>query len=64
MLENFPSIVPEVHNKNPALAEIEKKLDGLSYKADEILRAVQDCCDNGGGQDEQGEKFESVRSYK
>ena len=64
MLENVPSIVPEVYNKNPDLAEIEKKLEKLSYKVDEILEEVQDCCDNGGGQDEQGEKFESVRSYK
>ena len=57
MLENFPSIVPEVYNINLPLEKIEEKLENLCEKTDDILEAVQECCDNG-VTDEQGEKFD------
>ena len=44
-LEGFPSIVTEVHSNNPLLEKIETQLDNLSDKAEEILGAVQECCD-------------------
>ena len=58
-LEYFPSIVPEVYNINPPLEKIEAKLDKLSYKAEEILEAVKECCDCKEEQ-EQGKKVPSL----
>ena len=42
---------------NPPLEKIEAKLDKLSYKAEEILKEVKECCDC---EEEQGRNCDVV----
>ena len=49
--------VADIVKRMAIMKKIEEKLENLCEKTDEILEAVQECCDNG-VPDEQGEKFD------